>query len=194
MKYARIAIEMKKVIFKLFISSSSESLIKKANFISVLWLLTSVLFFQSVRFCSKSINAGFSEFQSKLQMGHLRQLFHSWSASEVFIAPINQTLAKCYVPFVSQRLSEISQLTKKVGVLVLSLWFLNRNKTDPLSNAVVWIASRSKVPGMVLPCYGDICMHRGQTNVSDLASLHSQSEVWSAVINWDVSDRNLSAK
>lgn len=45
-----------------------------------------------------------------------------------------------------------------------------------------------------LPCYGDICMHRGQINVIELASLHSQSEVWSAVINWDVSDRNLLAK
>lgn len=37
-------------------------------------------------------------------------------------------------------------------------------------------------------------MHRGQTNVSALAGLHSQTQVGSTVINWDVSDRNLLAK
>lgn len=114
---------------------------KKANFISVIWLLASVLSPQSIRVCSESINAGFSELQSKLQTGRLGQLFRRWSTSEVSIAPINQTLSKYDASLMSQRLSEISQLRKKVGFSVESLWLLNRNKTDPVCNAVVWIAS-----------------------------------------------------
>lgn len=74
---------------------------QKANTVFVFCLGVSVLSTQSAGLCSSSINADTVSYGANYKLGHLGRLFHIWSVSEVFIAPINQTLSKYSVPFMS---------------------------------------------------------------------------------------------